>query len=501
MESSGAGIWTVVSDDLPLSQLDTRYGYVAPSVVGADDALAINALFAAGKMILDGNGQTFNVYTSIVVPANAVFRNAKVVHQTAGMNGVKVNTGSKVLRAWIYGTGTIGTAGAAFVERGIYPAAANVTDVELDVLVENMTFGAQINDPTGGTGFAQRWYGNVTARNIPGYVGQSEGYGVLMSGCSHSKLNIQGYNVQRHVAYLSNGASDNIVDVIASGVSHCAVNMYSTPTQAVTRNNKVTLVADNVQPGLGAGLTWAVALTGGVSQNDITVLVRDSTCDGAAMMQGQVSGGNTAVPQGNTIVVHAYGTGFIGDIIQDYSGAENTVELYGSGTTSSAAGALIASRPQAGVTAPAGARYGIHIKYLNWDAKATSLVSFYGSRTDLRTDIGKGVIKLYNSTNVTANLTDSTGGLIDGYVFRESRQYNTASLAAGASQTNTLTLVNAYYSQRRPTLTCDAAGVSTLATAPTGAVTSMSSGTAVVIAQNNLGSNAVVTVRFAIEGY
>lgn len=472
--------------DLPL------IAQVSPS--GGDDAASINALFSAGAMVVDGGGKTFSLSTSVEVPEDARLRNIVIQLETPGMSGVLVNHRSKV-QAHIIGTGTIGSSGNDFYERGIYPAVDGASDVELDVTVENMTLG--VNPRPLATLVPKRWTGIIRAKNIVGFTGNSEGYALLASPASDCCLTLISDETKRHALYLSNGASGNKIDVIANGGDHAPVQLYSTSAQPACENNVVTAILSDVNAGIGADATWGVNLFGKVEGNHIDVTIRDSSCEGAVLLR---SADDAAICRGNTVIARAYGS-FSGDIVRADASVENTIEVYGKGTTSNAGRNIVGARPYSSITVPATAKHCIHLKRLVWDAEGTDLIPVLSSVTALRTDIGRGIISMYNSSAVT-NLSDFTSGRIDGYVYADSLTVATASIAAGAEGNAVFTFARGtYVTSRVFSVGATMVGVTGAADAPNITVTSLSSTGATVRIKNNTASAAVVTVRFRIEGW
>jgi hypothetical protein len=98
------GIWTVVADDIPKSQLDATFiaGYPLPASNGVDDAAAINTILssvgaAAGGTVRGRSGETYKVSTALVVPSGVHLDMTKcAVAPTAGFTGNMVKNAGAV---------------------------------------------------------------------------------------------------------------------------------------------------------------------------------------------------------------------------------------------------------------------------------------------------------------------------------------------------------------------------------------------------------------------
>lgn len=236
----------------------------------ADDAAAINAALASGKLVIDGLGLTYKINSSVTVPAGVTFQNARIVLGTAGINGVLVNTGSKLVRLKITGTGTLST-----VERAIYPAADGVSDVYLDVEVTNLTYGVHAQYLTTDTdaNTPKRWTGFLRAKSIVGTAGASEGYALLLSPADNCNIQITAKTIARHAVYLSAGARGNRVVGTVDGCNNYAAQIFSTGAQGESSDNYVELATTNLAQNV-AGESGPCAIIQNSHRN--TVIIRDT---------------------------------------------------------------------------------------------------------------------------------------------------------------------------------------------------------------------------------
>jgi hypothetical protein len=264
----------------------------------------------------------------VTVPAGIEARNVNFTKFTnAAGNMVLVNTRSKV-SGIIVGSGI-----TSAVQRGVYPAANGVTDVELDLNVSNLTFGVQGQPPSALLADApQRWFGKLHFENIVGTVGASEGYGLLLSPGVSCKFRVTAKNIARHAVYLSAGARYNEIDADVDGCGNFAVQMYSLSTQPPTQYNSLKIRARNLTESV-AGQSGAIAIVLNSHYNTVVVAAEGSTTTSQAVwLEGtNVAGQN---PTGNKIINGSITGQFIGlDVIretncQDTIISGNTINAY-----------------------------------------------------------------------------------------------------------------------------------------------------------------------------
>ena len=259
---------------------------------GSNEAAKIQAALNSGAAIVDGNGLSCKINSSITIAANQTLQNIKLVAGTAGMNMVLVNTGSKLLNSKLTGTGTV-----SIVERGVYPAADGVNDVEIDAEVTNITYGVQACPLS--SAVPQRWRVSGYIHDIVGTTGSSEGYGVLLSPAENCTVTTKFKTIKRHAVYLSAGASYNDVDVDVDGCENLAVQIYSLSTQPECKHNRIRGRFRNLSQNF-VNQGGAVGVIQKASQNDISVQVDGSLglTSVGIWVEGQ-SGG--PYPSGNNI--------------------------------------------------------------------------------------------------------------------------------------------------------------------------------------------------------
>jgi len=186
-----------------------------------DDTARLNraatALSVSGGRLLIAAKQ-YNVSNKITVPKNTqVFMKTggKIVNTAAGLFGIfSVGNSSATTQeeynvhfynVTIEGTNTVGTVSTPKSEVGIQ------VDYAQGVTIENCTFSKM-------TIAAQFKYSidckfiNNKVRDIVGYTGQSEGYGILCTGGGNHEIKGNTFrNVKRHCVYLSTGTKFNKV--------------------------------------------------------------------------------------------------------------------------------------------------------------------------------------------------------------------------------------------------------------------------------------------------
>lgn len=286
-----------------------------------DDSTAINNALSSGFLIIDGAGDTYKINSSVTIPANITLQNINLVAGTAGINMVLVNNFSKILNSKLTGTGTL-----SIVERGIYPATNNVTDVTLNVECANLTIGIQAQPTGGGTAYAdapKRWSGNLKFTNIAGTTGNSEGYGLLLSPAYHCQFNIISNSPNaRHIIYLSAGASYNQITANITGCSNYASQIAATSLQNDCQYNTLNLTCYNLTESV-SGQGGAIAIVGKANYNTVTANV---TGDGLLTQAIRVEGNSGGpYPFGNKIVnSNIYGQ-FIGASVINTINADSTL--------------------------------------------------------------------------------------------------------------------------------------------------------------------------------
>ena len=268
-----------------------QFGAVGDNVT--DDTAAIQSALNSGSLTVDFTN-TLMKCDEITIPANVKCINLNLVKKTAGGNLLLVNSGCELIGS-IKGTSTVST-----VERGVYVAANDVTDVKLSLRVSNFTYGVH-GQPISGTAYAdapKRWTGDLSFENIVGTAGASEGYGLLLSPAHNCTLQVTGKTIARHGVYLAAGASYNNINATIDGCQNYAVQTSSQGGQPATEHNIIQILAVNLSENI-AGQSGGVALIGNSNYNSLQLNVNSSgTCAFGALIEG-TSGG--PYPKSNTI--------------------------------------------------------------------------------------------------------------------------------------------------------------------------------------------------------
>lgn len=282
----------------------------------ANDSAAINAALSSGALIVDGNGLTYKVNSSVTVPTNVTLQNANFIAGTAGMNVVLVNTGVTVNNCKITGTGT-----TSIVERGIYVAADGVNNVVLtNIEVTNLTVGIHAQPLS--TVVPSNWHIDCYAHDIVGTPGVSEGYGILLSPAIGCFIKGSFKNIARHSVYLSAGASYNDVNIDVDTCNYTGVSIYSLPGQSRCQHNRIRGSFKNLNQGSFTNGS-AVDMIQQADYNDISVRVYGAgTTAYAVLVEGSSSG---PYPKGNHIHDCEISGSFANTVIQVQNADSTTV--------------------------------------------------------------------------------------------------------------------------------------------------------------------------------
>lgn len=450
-DSTGATIWTIdnisaddVSDASMVTYTPAGSGAVATTVqtklresvsikdFGAvsngitDDTAAIQLALDSGAKIVDFLG-ILSKCDEITVPAGVSAINLNLLKKTAGGNVVRVNSNCR-LTGKITGTGTL-----SIVERGVYPAVNDVTNVTFDLECANLTYGVH-GQPMSGTAYAdapKRWSGNLIFTNIAGTTGVSEGYGLLLSPGYECQFDIVSKSPNaRHIVYLSAGASNNQIDAVINGCTNYAAQIYSlAPSNACewnTLNLQCTYLTETV-----SGQSGPVAIVGLANFNTATFTVNGAgNISYAASIEGS-SGG--PYPLGNKIVnSSAYGK-FNGQDVIRLLNADSTIvtnnSLFCYGTVS-----VIGMRR----TGTNGAINAGFIEGNTINALGQSVKGIYNECNSQPSWIGPNQIQNNGSG---LRVDDQSGGYRQGFSRRATFSGTTASISGSSSGDTTATLV------------------------------------------------------------
>lgn len=388
-----------------------------------DDAAGLNAALSCGAKVIDGAGKSYLIKSSITVPDGVDFINFTITIGTAGINAVLVS-GNNTIIGKIVGSGT-----TSIVERGIYPAVDGASDVYMNVIVTNMTFGVQAQHLTTYTeaNIPKRWRGIIYAYNIVGTPGTSEGYGCLLSPAESCELTVMAANVERHAVYLSDGAKHNRISLNADTIYNYACQLYSTSSQHTTELNTIYIKARNLQENV-TGESGALAIVQNAHYNTVYL-----TCEGnnvakyAATVQGSPGG---PYPYQNRIICDGITGEFTGtDVINLLNADSTSVEgsIYAYATAN-----LVATR-SAGTN---GSTHGGYFDRLILDGQGTANNGIYTEITTVPTYIGP--CRIQNLTG--SRVSDSSSGKRQGHTRRITFSGTTAPITAGSVGDTTVTL-------------------------------------------------------------
>jgi hypothetical protein len=398
----------------------------------ANVSAVAQAALNSGAKTVDFLSLPGKIMTSLTVPTGVSAINLNLTAGTAGMNMVLVSSGCRVTGV-LTGTGTVSQ-----VERGIYPVADSVEGVQLDVTVQNLTFGVQAQ-PIGATSYAsmpKRWTGKVRANNIVGTVGASEGYALLLSPAAFCRIDVQATTIQRHAVYLSAGAIHNTVNANIDGCQNVAVQIYSSGTQLPSEFNTVNAKIRNVSvaSGQAAGQAVGVYILGNAHRNTISIDMDGASTAEAAIVCEGVPTDTLQMPSGNIFHGHLKNRFLGADVVKDLGAARNEYSglvIDGFATFSAVAFRMNGVR---GAQAPWG---GPRARGCQINAQGQAIIGFYTEVTDVVHEIhGNDVRNNAGAERVRNN----SGGKRQGYSRRITFSGTTGSIGAGATGDATLTL-------------------------------------------------------------
>ncbi len=391
-----------------------------------DDTAANQLALNSGAKIVDFLGLPSKCDT-LTIPAGVSCIGLNIVKKNAGGNVVLVNTGCS-LQGKITGTGT-----KSIVERGVYPAANNVTDVNFDLECASLTYGVHAQPSGGGYLYAdapKRWFGKLRLTGIVGTAGVSEGYGLLLSPAYHCQFSVVSNSPEaRHTLYLSAGSSYNNIEANIVGGTNYACQIYSASPQPACEYNTIKMKC--------YGLTETVAGQSGpaaiVGQSNFNAITFDVSAGNAITYGATVEGASTGpYPFGNKIInCSAYGQFMGADVIRLLNADSTIVEgnnLNCYGTTT-----VIALR-KTGTNGSVNAGF---ISNNTINAMAQNVKGIYNECNTQPSYIGINDIRNNGSA---LRVDDQSGGKRLGYSRRVVFSGTTASIAGLNSGDTTVTL-------------------------------------------------------------
>lgn len=400
------------------------FGAVCDGV--ADDTAAIQLALDSGAVTVDFLGLPCKC-DEITVPTGVAAINLNLLKKTAGGNVVRVNSNCR-LAGKITGTGTL-----SIVERGVYPAINNVTNVTFDLECEDLTYGVH-GKPMSGTAYSdapKRWSGSLRFTNIAGTTGASEGYGLLLSPGYECQFDIVSKSPNsRHIVYLSAGASNNQIDAVIDGCTNYAAQIYALAPQSACEWNTLKLTCTNLTETV-AGQSGAVAIVGLANFNTVTFSVNGGNdISRAALVEGS-SGG--PYPLSNKIInSSAYGQ-FTGEEVIKLLNADSTL-VTGNSLICYGTNHVIAMR-RAGTNGATNAGF---IEGNTINALGQSVRGIYNECNAQPSWIGPNQIQ---NNGTALRVDDQSGGYRQGFSRRVTFSGTTASISGSSSGDTTATLL------------------------------------------------------------
>jgi hypothetical protein len=223
------------------------------------------------------------------------------------------------------------------VERGIFPAVDGCHDVYLDVEISKTTVAVQAHKDDLGNP-PRRWSGQVIARDIAGFEGGSNGYG-LLAAFRDSALRVTSINVPRHALYLVAGASNNRITVDDRGGRFAPIDIAATEGQPECVGNHVTATIREHRgdyPGLPSA---GAIIVGGCRGNIVIIDVTDSAPLHSAMRL--LASSPRAFPRDNVVHVTFNGQITGNGVVECNSGSGNRVTVIGRGTSTGTPSAVL----------------------------------------------------------------------------------------------------------------------------------------------------------------
>ena len=423
---SGAGAVTRTQQSKDRDTTSIKdYGAVCDG--STDDTAAIQLALDSGAKIVDFLGLSSKC-DAVTVPAGVSCINLNLLKKTAGGSILQVNTGCH-LQGKVTGTGTL-----SIVERGVYPAANDVTDVTFDLECVDLTYGVHAQPPVSGVAYAdapKRWSGDLRFTDIAGTTGVSEGYGLLLSPAYHCQFNVISKSPNaRHVIYISAGASYNQINANINGCTNYAAQIFATSPQPYCEYNTLNLTCFSLTETV-AGQSGAIAIVGQANFNTATI---NMSGGGAVSYAALIEGGSGGpYPAGNKIINSSIYGQFTGADVIRMINADGTI-IEGNTFACYAANYVIAMR-RVGTNGASNAGFieGNTINGLGQNVKG-----IYNECNAQPSWIGPNQIQA-NGTSLRVD--DQSGGYRQGFSRRATFSGTTASIAGVSSGDTTATLL------------------------------------------------------------
>lgn len=283
------------------------------------------------------------------------------------------------------------------VERGIFPAVDGCHDVYLDVEVSRTTVAVQahkedLRDPP------RRWSGRIVARDIAGFEGGSNGYG-LLAAFHDSTIQIDSINVPRHALYLVAGASNNRIIINDWGGRYAPVDLASFERQPECFGNHVSASIRGHRGNYRALPSAGAIIVGNCRGNTLLLDVADCSPLHSAMRFLAVS--SKAYPRDNVVRINFNGRITGNGVVECNSGIGNHISVTGRGTSTGTPSAVIYVGRNDRITPNSSGRKAVIVDRVDFDCLAGFQHAVISAMGYALTDLGEGRIRAPGYTGET----------------------------------------------------------------------------------------------------